>query len=122
MTARSLAQQANGLITRYVKLYTQRYGKAPAINRYRERWGFQSAIEDLGKDDAQRALDYFFILDGPHEVQRFLRSYDELHKQRLADEEDKRRVAQLHKETAKRVKEFLEKNGNRGTSGPSSSV
>lgn len=111
MTARTLAQQANALITKYVKHYTEKYGKAPVINRYRERWGFQSVIEDLGKDDAEKALKYFFILDGPHEVQRFLRTYDELHKMRLADEEDKKRVAQLHEETARRVKEWMERYG-----------
>lgn len=111
MTTRSLAQQANALITKYVKHYTGKYGFPPTINRYRERWGFQSAIEDLGRDNATAALEYFFILDGPHDVQRFLRSYDELHNQRLADQEDKRRVAQLHAETAKRVKEWKERNG-----------
>lgn len=111
MSERSLAQQANALITKYVKLYTGRYGFPPTVNRYRERWGFQASIEDLGGADANKALEYFFILDGPHDVQRFLRSYDELHKQRLADEEDKRRVARLHEETAKRVKEWMERNG-----------
>lgn len=111
MSNQSLAQQANALITKYVKLYKDKYGIDPTINRYRERWGFQASIEDLGRDDAQKALDYYFILDGPHDVQRFLRSYDELHKMRLADEEDKRRVAQLHEETAKRVKEWMERNG-----------
>ena len=111
MTARSLAQQANALITKYVQHYTGKYGVKPTVNRYRERWGFQAAIEDLGRADAEAALAYFFILDGPHDVPTFLRRYDELHKMRLADEKDKRDVAKLHEETAKRVKEWLEKNG-----------
>jgi HEPN domain-containing protein len=119
MTARSLAQQANALITSYVKLYKDKYQTAPIINRYRDRWGFQAMIEDLGRSDAQAVLLYYFELSGSHDVTTLFRSYDELHKQRLAEEEDKRRVAQLHIETAKRVKEWLEKNGKRGTSGTS---
>lgn len=122
MTGRSLAQQANALITKYVKLYTGRYGFAPTINRYRERWGFQAAIEDLGRQDAEKALEYFFVLDGPHDIPTFLRRYDELHTMRLADEDDKRRVAQLHKETAQRVKEWMERNGTGGTGSPGSGV
>jgi hypothetical protein len=123
VSERSLAQQANALISKYVKLYTDRYGEAPVINRYRERWGFQSVIEDLGGQNANRVLEYYFTLKRTnHPVQDFLRSYDELHKWRLADEEDKRRVAQLHEETAKRVKEWQEKHGNRGTSGPRGGV
>lgn len=122
MTARSLAQQANALITKYVKLYEARYGVKPTVNRYRERWGFQAAIEDLGRSDAEKAIEYFFILDGPHDIPSFLRRYDELHTMRLADEEDKRRVAQLHRETAQRVKEWMERNGTGGTSSPGSGV
>jgi hypothetical protein len=122
MTARTLAQQANVLITRYVKLYGEKYGEKPTVNRYRERWGFQAAIEDLGRTDAEKAIEYFFILDGPHDIPTFLRRYDELHKMRVADEEDKRRVAKLHEETAKRVKEWQERNGTRGTSGSSGGV
>lgn len=122
MTARTLAQQANALITKYVKLYEVKYGIKPTVNRYRERWGFQSAIEDLGKPDAEKAIDYFFILDGPHDIPSFLRRYDELHTMRLADEEDKRRVAQLHIETAERVKEWMKRNGTGGTSSSGGSV
>jgi hypothetical protein len=109
VSERSLAQQANALITKYVKLYTDRYGKAPVINRYRERWGFQSVIEDLGRGEADAVLEYYFSLRMDHSVQNFLRSYDELHKNRLADEKDKRRVAQLHIETQRRVQEYLDK-------------
>jgi hypothetical protein len=108
---RTLAQQANALITKYVNLYEKAHGKKPQLNRYREKWGFQSMIEDLGRDDAEAVIAYYLSLTKPHDLIELFRTYDELHKQRLADEDDKRRVAQLHIETAKRVKEWLEKNG-----------
>lgn len=111
MSERSLAQQANALITKYVKLYQQKYGEKPTINRYREKWGFQAMIEDLGKDDAEAVIVYYLSLTIRHELLELFRTYDELHKNRLADEEDKRRVAKLHEETARRVKEYLERNG-----------
>ena len=111
MSDRSLAQQANALITKYVKLYTAKYGTAPLINRYRDKWGFTDMINDLGKIDASKAIDYYFKLTKDHNLIELFRSYDELHRNRLADEEDARRVAQLEKETAKRVKEWMERNG-----------
>jgi hypothetical protein len=107
MTARTLAQQANVLITKYVKLYKEFHGDAPVINRYRDKWGFQNMIEDLGKGDAEKVVAYYFTLTKPHDLNDLFRNYDELHKNRLADEEDVRRVAKLHEETAKRVKEYL---------------
>lgn len=108
MSERSLAQQANALITKYVTLYTERYGVKPTMNRYRERWGFQAIIEDLGRDDANAVVVYYLSLRVTHTVQELLRTYDELHKNRLADEKDKRAVAKLHEETAQRAKEYLE--------------
>lgn len=111
MSDRSLAQQANALITKYVKQYTAKYGTAPLINRYRDKWGFTDMINDLGKVDASKVIDYYFHLTKDHNLIDLFRSYDELHRNRLADEEDARQVAQLEKETAKRVKEWMERNG-----------
>lgn len=122
MSDRSLAQQANVLITKYVKLYTEKYGTAPVINRYRDKWGFTDMLNDLGKVDSAKVIEYYFSLRVRHDLMALFKSYDELHKNRLADEEDKRRVAQLHKETAKRVKEWKDSNGNRGTSGTGGSL
>lgn len=107
MSARTLVQQANALITQYVRLYKEKHGTAPVVNRYRDKWGFQNMIEDLGKDDAVKVVVYYFSLTKIHDLIDLFRSYDELHKNRLADEEDRRRVAQLEKETAQRVKEYL---------------
>jgi hypothetical protein len=111
MTARSLAQQANALVTKYVNLYKEVHGSPPVVNRHRDRWGFQSMIEDLGKGDAERVIAYYFSIRKPHEISDLLRHYDDYHKNRLHDEEDKRRVAKLHEETARRVREWREKNG-----------
>lgn len=109
MTDKTVVQQANALITKYVKLYEQTHGSKPLVNRYRDKWGFKSMIEDLGRDDAAKVIDYYFSLTKLHDLIDLFRSYDELHRNRLADEEDARRVAQLQIETAKRVKEYLEK-------------
>ena len=112
MSDRTLAQQANALITKYVKLYTEKHGQAPVINRYRERWGFQAIIEDLGRDDANKVVEYYIGLrKTSHEVPELLRTYDELHKNRLADEKDIKEREKLRVETARRVKEYLEKHG-----------
>lgn len=123
MTGGQKAQLAHALITKYVKLYTEKHGEPPLINRNRDKWGFSDMVEDLGKADAHKVVEYYFGLRKPaHTLAELFRTYDELHKQRLADEEDKRRVAQLHKETAERVKKWKEQHGERGTDSPSSGV
>jgi hypothetical protein len=92
------------------------------VNRYRDKWGFSDMLTDLGKADAEKAIVYYFSLRVRHDLIDLFRRYDELHKWRLADEEDKRRVAKLHKETAKRVKEWQQRNGDGGTGSSSSGV
>lgn len=112
MSDRTLAQQANALITKYVKLYTAKHGVKPVMNRYREVWGFKAIIEDLGKTDAEKVIEYYLGLRKTrHDVQELLRNYDELHKNRLADEKDIKDREKLAVETARRVKEYLDKHG-----------
>jgi hypothetical protein len=110
----NINQQANALISSYVKQYEEKYKAKPSVNRYRDKWGFVSAIEDLGYGDTGKALAYFFTCDSPgHVLQVFFTNYDKLHITRLRVEEDARRRAKIRKETALRVQklEEMEQNG-----------
>ena len=41
------------LLTDYSNLYKSKYGKAPRINKFREKWAMQDVIDSIGFDKAQ---------------------------------------------------------------------
>lgn len=106
------AQKANALITHYVKLYKAKYKKEPEINRYRERWGFQAMIEDLGDAEARLVIEHYFETGKiGHPVQYLLHNYDRLAKIRRELEEDKANRLRLREQTRLRVQEWERVNG-----------
>lgn len=109
----TLNKQANALITLYVNLYNDKYGRGPQVNRYREKWGFLSMIEDLGYQRAQEVVTYYFNTGRVgHPVQQLLFNYDKLDKvmREIADDEAKR--AEIRAATEKRVREWESARGN----------
>lgn len=117
MVAQStLTKQANALVTQFIKNYTGKYGSAPVLNRYKEKWAFQDMISDLGYDRAQKVVDYYFRTNKPfHPVQYLAYNYERLNKVMLEREEDNRKLEQIARETEIRVKEWEEKLGNQGS-------
>lgn len=114
-SAQTLAKQSNALVTLYINEYQAKYDKAPQINRYRDRWGFQSMIEDLGYERAQEVIKYFFTTGRVgHPVKQLLNSYDRLDNilKEIAEDEVKR--AELRAATERRVSEWRV-NGNEGS-------
>jgi len=98
---------------RYVKKYEDTYGTKPTnFNRFREKWGFQSMITDLGTNRAAEVVDYYFETRHiGHPVTGLLYNYDkldELMKERAVDEENR---AKLRRESEQRVKEWREAHG-----------
>ena len=112
-SAAALAKQANGLVTLYVNLWADKYNDAPAVNRHRDKWGFQDMVEDLGYDRAKEVITYYFQTGRPgHPLKHLLMNYDRLHKLLLEIEQDEIDRVRLRKETEQRVKEWEEKNGD----------
>lgn len=108
MVAQStLTKQGNALITLYVNSYTDKYGKAPVINRHRDKWGFQSMIEDLGYPRAQEVITYYFKTGRVgHPLQYLLYNYEKLNIILREIAEDEVNREQLRKQTEQRVKEW----------------
>lgn len=112
-TNRTLATQANALMTKFINSYEKMYGDKPAnFNRHREKWAFQDMIEDLGYSRAGEVIDYYFeTRNVGHPVTTLLYEYDKLNvimKERAEDEENR---ARLRRESEQRVKEWRERHG-----------
>lgn len=110
----TLTKQGNALVTLYVSEFVEKYsGKTPTINRHRDKWGFQSMVEDLGYERARQVVQYYFKTGRVgHPLQYLLYNYEKLDAilKELAEDEVKRE--ELRKLTEKRVAEWEAKNGN----------
>lgn len=102
------AQQTHALIGLYLKEYSSKYGKTPLnFNRNREKWGFQSMIEDLGIDRSKEVIKYYFETGKMgHPVSHLLSNYDKINIRMLEREEDAANRERLRAETKKRVEEW----------------
>lgn len=110
-----LNKQANALISFYLTLYKKKYGETPTLNRYREKWGFISMIEDLGVARAKEVMEFYFDSKSfGHGVVDLLRNYDNLHNRMNSIERDRAERERLRKETKKRVEEWEAALGNQG--------
>lgn len=117
MVAQStLTKQANGLITQFIKNYTDKYGKAPVLNRYKEKWAFQDMVSDLGYERAKLVVDYYFRTSKlGHPIQYLLYNYERLNRVMLEREEDNAKLKEIAQATKKRVEEWEKNIGNQGS-------
>lgn len=101
-------QQVHALISHYLKLYGEKYESAPRdFNRYRDKWGFQSMIEDFGAARARQIVDYYFSTARPtHPTNYLLFNYDKMNNAMLERDEDEKKRAQLRAESKRRVEEW----------------
>lgn len=112
MAQDTITKQANGLVTLFIKYFTDKYGHAPNLNRYREKWGFQDMITDLGYERAREIVAYYFKTTKPgHPVSFLLQNYDKIDSFYAEKIEDEQRRAELRKQTAERVREWELKHG-----------
>lgn len=99
-------QQAHALITKFEKLWKKQYGKDYVGNRHADRWGFEDMITDLGYDESQKVVEYYFNLGVPgHPRSTLLYRYDELSDQRKRVENYKARQRELMEATERLVNE-----------------
>ena len=107
----TIAQKANALVSLYIKLYAEKYGVQPTVNRYREKWAFQDMITDLGEQGAKNVVTFYFKTGRVgHPIQHLMYNYDSLYKIMLESEEDAKNREILRRETEKRIRELEAKN------------
>lgn len=108
----TITKQAHAILSLYEKCFEEKYLRKPLMNRFREKWAAQDMILDLGYEDAQRVVHYYFrTAKQGHPLSFLFHKYDEIYSHMKEKEEDERKRAELRKETEERVKRWEEKNG-----------
>ena len=94
------------LLSLFQNLYKEKYGKAPSINKFREKWAMQDVIDSVGFDRAKELLEYYFKLTKHgHTIQFFLYNFDKMDTVRTEIEKDKEKRRLLLEETKKMVEQ-----------------
>jgi hypothetical protein len=106
--AKVTQQQIHALISLYLKNYKAKYGRDPLnFNRYRDKWGFQGMIEDLGVERAKEVIDWYFSArSAGHSTQYLANNYDKINLRMREREEDEINRKKLMEESRKRVEEW----------------
>lgn len=99
-------QQPQVLISLYLELHRNKYGKAPVVNRFKEKWAFQDVIDSVGYERARQLLEYYFETSVPgHPLMNFYYSFDKMDEALTARDADRSYRLQLMEETRKRFEE-----------------
>ena len=94
------------LITHYQSLYKTKYGKVPAINKFREKWGMQDVIDSVGFVRAKELLEYYFSTGKTgHPLQFFFYNFDKIDQLNKEIQKDKTNRRLLREATKKLVEE-----------------
>jgi hypothetical protein len=82
-------KDAYSLLSEYSRLYQTRYSQSPVINKYKEKWGMSSLVEDFGKEGVSKTLLYYFKTNREgHSLSWFYNNFSNIHSSRLSSEKD----------------------------------
>ena len=94
------------LLTLFQNLYKEKYGKAPSINKFREKWAMQDVIDSVGYTRAKELLEYYFgLTKNGHPLQFFFYNFDKMDALKIEIEKDKEKRRLLLEETKKMVEQ-----------------
>lgn len=102
------SKEVHTLISYYLKKYGERYERDPRdFNRFRDKWGFQSMIEQYGLAGAKDVVDYYMSTRRVgHPVNYLLYNYEKLYEIMMDKRKDKENRERLIRESKKRVEEW----------------
>jgi hypothetical protein len=111
-TQNTVAKQAYGLISAFEKSFEAKHGRKPQVNRYRDKWGFQDMIADLGYNQAKDVVEYYLTTAKPgHPLAFLFQNYDRINQFMEEKREDEKKRAEIRKQTEQRVKGLEETSG-----------
>jgi hypothetical protein len=92
------------LIGIYEKLYFEKYGKKPRLNKFREKWAMQDVIDSVGYDRARELIEYYFKTSkNGHPLNFFFYNFDRIDQVESDARRDKANRAMLREQTKKLV-------------------
>jgi len=96
------------LIEKYKKLYSEKYGSVPNINKYKEKWAASSLIEDYGQEHVFDCLEFYFrTAKIEHPISWLFFNFDQLSDSMLSQRRDEQLRAERQKRTRIIAKEYL---------------
>ena len=123
MASKEGNKQPHALLTHYISLYKDRYGRDPVLNRYREKWGMQDVIDTVGYQRAKDLVEYYFTLNKyNHPLQWFFYNFDKLDKLWKDIEDDKVHRDMLRSKTKEMVEERERRLNEHGSNADISSM
>lgn len=94
------------LLTQYQNLYKEKYGKAPILNKFREKWAMQDVIDSVGFDRASKLLSYYFHTSkSGHPLIFFYNNFDRMDSYLTSSEADKEKRKRIMAKTKQLVEE-----------------
>lgn len=90
MTKIDLDKAAFSLLSEYKALYRNRYGYTLDINKYKEKWGMKSLVEDFGQERVSEILTYYFNKSSKdrHPLSWFYSNFDTLLQAKRSQDKD----------------------------------
>jgi hypothetical protein len=108
VAASKIDKEAFSLLSEYSKLYQVKYGSLPVINKYKEKWGMASLLEDFGGEGVRLTLNYYFKTSREgHSLPWFYNNFSSIHLSRLASEKDDKIRAAARSKTRQLRAEYL---------------
>lgn len=105
-------EQAGKLLNQYSALYRDKYGSAPRMNRFKEKYGMKDVVESVGFDRATEIMSYYFKTGRTsHPVEWFKYNFDKLDKVMVEKADDEEWKQKKRAETKARVEEWERKHG-----------
>jgi hypothetical protein len=89
MPRKSNVAERHSLLSRYDKLYIEKYQVKPTYNRNIEQWASSDLIESYTLLMCYRMLEYYFIASTRHDWQNFVYSADKVYKNIVEQDKDK---------------------------------
>ena len=104
--------QAHMLISHYQKLYEQRFGKRPILNRNKLKYLLADILRDLSMDEVKALITYYIKVEKAEPALLTLcYDYAEILEVMRKNEKDASERSQLMRETMQRTREFRERYG-----------
>lgn len=105
-------RQAHTVISYYQKIYSDKFGKRPVVNRNKLQYLIANVLKDLSLKEIKALLDFYVKTTISPSLLYFCYEYDEIMQKRDQESEDLEMRKQLMIKTQQNVEEFRRRYGD----------